>query len=165
MNRVDLALFIFVACAAIRGSWRGFLRESFGFLGLVGGVAAAFRYGPVATEVLGRQMPSSAALEIQAGVGFVAIFVVVQLALNLLGLILDRMFGGAIVNVANRIAGGLLGASKGVALLAFLLLFGHLFSVSNFDAQIMASSSGRFLVNAAGNTIRSAAQSGAQPAS
>jgi uncharacterized membrane protein required for colicin V production len=41
VNRIDLILAIVLIVFALRGFWRGFSREFFGFIGLIGGVAVA----------------------------------------------------------------------------------------------------------------------------
>ena len=39
MNRIDVVLAVVLALFALRGFWRGFSREIFALIGLVGGVA------------------------------------------------------------------------------------------------------------------------------
>ena len=41
MNRIDVVLAIVLLLFAVRGFWRGFSREFFGFVGLIGGLAIA----------------------------------------------------------------------------------------------------------------------------
>lgn len=153
MNGVDVALVIVLAGCALRGWWRGFFRECFGVVALVVGVAAALRFtggaeGAVQSHL---RLPSP----VGAGVAFVAIFVVVHGFINVVGVLVSRLTHTAALDVLNGIGGALLGVAKGTVVLAFLLLFLHLFPlVPSFDPQVMGSSLGRPLVGVAGNAIR-----------
>lgn len=159
MNSVDLVLAFLLAVYGLRGYWRGFIRETFGLLALAAGIAAAFRFAADGTVLLQQYLtlPTS----VQGGVAFVFIFMLVHAVVNLAGVLLDRLAGlGAI----NRLGGVALGAGKGAAVLAFVLLFLHLFSISSsLDRHIMSSRIGPPLVNAAGNVVRFGLQSTPQP--
>lgn len=164
MNRVDLALLLVGAACALRGYGRGFFRESFGLLALVAAVAAAFRFTASGMAVIEQyiMLPAPA----QTGVAFVAIFVLVHSAMNLIGVALDRLVGTGLLRAVTGAAGALLGVGKAAVVCGFVLLFLHLFPVlSGLDEHLMASAIGRPLVNAAGNAIRVGLQSGAAPSS
>lgn len=155
MNSIDLALVCALTLAALRGWWRGFFRESFGVLALIGGVAAAFRLTPCGVLLIQDLTAAAAPLPVQAGVSFVLIFFAVYGVVSLCGFVFERLFGASMGHFVSCAAGGLLGAVKGAAVLALFLLFVHLFPLApNLDARIMTSSVGRSLVNAAGNVIR-----------
>ncbi len=158
MNGVDLALGILLSVCALRGFWRGFFRETFGLLALIGGVAAAVQLAPFGSVILQRYTQLPAAVD--AGLAFVAIFVIVHTAVNLIGVLLDRLTGALFLRGLNRLGGALLGAGKGAAVLGLVLLFLHLFPViPELDGQIMNSAIGRPLVSVAGNVIRLSLQS------
>jgi len=162
MNSVDVALLILLAVCALRGYWRGFFRESFGLLALIGGVAAALRLTSLGAAVLQQHLPLPPPLE--AGLAFVLIFVVVHTVVNLMGVVLDRIAGALFLRGINRVAGAAFGIGKGAAVLGFLLLFLHLFPlVPDLDGHIMTSTIGRPLVTAAGNVIRLGLTSAAPP--
>jgi membrane protein required for colicin V production len=153
MNGVDLALGLLLAVCALRGYWRGFFRESFGLLALVGGVTAAVRFATPGAGVLQHYLRLPAAVD--AGLAFVLIFVIVHTIVNLIGVLLDRLTGALFLRGINRLAGAALGVGKGAAVLALVLLFFHLFPIiPELDGQIMSSSIGRPLVNVAGDVIR-----------
>lgn len=162
MNGVDLALGILLSVCALRGYWRGFFRETFGLLALIGGVAAAVEFAALGAGMLQPYVHLPAAVD--AGLAFVAIFVVVHTGINLVGVLLDRLTGALFLRGLNRLGGALLGAGKGAAVLGLVLLFLHLFPViPELDGQIMSSTIGRPLVSVAGNVIRLSLQSAAQP--
>lgn len=162
MTSVDVAVAVLLALFALRGYWRGFFRESFGFAALVVGVLAALRFTPAGEAALQPylKLPSP----IPAGVAFVAIFVAVHTLINFLGVLLDWAAGAPTLRWINGIAGAVFGAGKGAAVLAFLLLFLHLFPIAGtVEAQIMRSSLGRQLVAGASTFLRLGLKTSLEP--
>ena len=154
MNGVDLALAFLLAIFGLRGYWRGLLREGFAFLALVAGVTAAFRSTAMVAAEVDRYVSLPAAL--QAGAAFVMVFVMVHVSVNLFGVLLDHLVGTHVAGWFNRLIGAAAGVGKGVAVLAFVLLFLHLFPVfRGLDERVMRSKIGPPLVGAASNVIRS----------
>jgi membrane protein required for colicin V production len=118
VNRIDVILAIVLAFFVIRGFWRGFSREFFGFIGLLGGlVVAAAAYGTVAAS-LPEAIPHGA----RPIVAFAVLFFAVNLAANLLGALVHHLLGLVFLSPVNRIAGAAFGAAKGAALLLVALL-------------------------------------------
>jgi uncharacterized membrane protein required for colicin V production len=166
MNGIDVALVGLLLLCAVRGFWRGFFRESFGFLGLVLGLVAALRFADAGATFLTDFVPGSAVLPAagRMGVAFVAIFVVVQTFLNLFGFLLDRLVGSLLVRRLNHAAGALFALAKGGAVLALVLLFFHNFPVvPGLDRRIVESRLGRPMVAAANSVIRIGLREGASP--
>jgi membrane protein required for colicin V production len=157
MNPLDVALVILLLLSALRGTWRGFFRESFGFVALVLGLWAALRGAPAGAAWLAAHAPladlnGTAVL----GVAFVAIFLFVSTLLNLIGIASDQLFGRGPLRIATRAGGALFALAKGTAVLAFVLLFLQLFPiVPGIDRQIMDSRIARPMVSAAGAVLRS----------
>ena len=153
MNGVDLALVFLLSISALRGYWRGFFRETFGLLALLGGIAVAIQFAAFGAGLL--QQYFRIPPPIDAGVAFVVIFILLHSAVNLIGVLLDRLASALFLRGVNRFAGAVLGAGKGAAILGLLLLFLHLFPlVPGLDQQVMDSTIGRPLVEAAGDAIR-----------
>ena len=153
MNPVDVALMVLVGFFVLRGFWRGFFRESFGFLALVAGIFCALEF---TGAVIGR-LPEVGDLLGTTGpmVVFVGIFVLVHTVINLVGLLLDRIANSLLFRTVSRLTGGAFGAFKGAAVSAFVLLFLHLFPVSsNLDRQIRESQFARPLVDVATTVLR-----------
>ena len=162
MNAVDLVLVFLLLLWALRGYWRGFFRESFGLIALVGGLAMATQFAALGGGLLQQRFRIPAPVD--AGVAFVTIFLIVHTLVNLVGVLFDRLAGALFLRSINRLAGAAFGAGKGAAILGLLLLFLHLFPlVPDLDAQIMNSVIGRPLVNTAGDAVRFALQTAAQP--
>ena len=152
MNPVDLAVGFTLGIFALRGYWRGFFRESFGVLALLGGLAAAMRLSPGLSQ---RLEPYAALPVVREGTAFVGTFVATYCVTTLIGYALHRLAGGAAYGLANRLAGVAVGAGKGGALLAFVLLFLHLFPlIGTLDTRLMESHLAPPLIAAASNVIR-----------
>jgi len=163
MNGIDVALVVLLLLCGLRGSWRGFFRESFGFAALLLGLLVALRVAPAGAEWLSSRVPtgemSAAALQ---GAAFVAIFMVVSAAVNLIGLACDQLFGRGVLRVPSRVGGALFGLAKGAAVFAFVLLFLHLFPVvPGIDQQLSASRVARPMIAAAGAALRAGWHDGA----
>jgi uncharacterized membrane protein required for colicin V production len=89
------------------------------------------------------------------GIAFVATFIVVQTFFSLFGYLLDRTVSSIAMNRMSHAAGALFAIAKGGAILAFVLLFFHLFPVvPSLDQPIMESRLGRPLLTAASSMIR-----------
>ena len=162
MNGIDVALVVLLLLCGLRGSWRGVFRESFGFAALLLGLAAALRGAEPGAAWLTEHAPigelSGAAL---LGAAFVVIFLVVSGLINLIGVACDQLFGRGVLRVPNRIAGVVFALGKGAAVLAFVLLFLHLFPVvPGIDRQIASSRLARPMVSAASAALRSAWRDG-----
>ncbi len=156
MNGIDVVLVVLLLIFTVRGFWRGFFRESFGFLALVVGLALALRFADRGAALLAvwLDFPELSAAA-RLGIAFVGIFVVVQTAINLIGLLCDAVVGRAALRRVSRVTGAGFAVAKGGAILAFVLLFLQLFPVApQLDRQIMESRLARPLVSVAGLVIR-----------
>jgi membrane protein required for colicin V production len=156
MNLVDIALAILLLICAVRGFWRGLIRESFGFAAFVAGLGVALRMADAVGQSLeGVDLLASLPDAARVGGAFVAIFLVVSAVLNLVGFVLDRLVGGGSLRQVGKVAGGLFGVAKGAAVLAFVLLFFQLFPfVRGLDQQLAQSRLARPMISAAGNFLR-----------
>jgi len=136
VNRIDLILAVVLALFALRGFWRGFSREFFGFIGLIGGLAvAAATYAVVATH-----LPEAFPERTRPIIAFALVFFAVDLAANIIGAILHRVLGLVFLSPVNRLAGGVFGAIKGSALVAIALLLILAYAPSPALEQELATS-------------------------
>ena len=118
MNRLDVILVIILTLFAARGFWRGFSREFFGFLGLIGGIAIAAATYAAAVQVV----PGFVPVGVRPIVAFAAVFFAVDLAANLLGMLVHAALGFLFLSPINRVGGALFGAAKGAAMATIALL-------------------------------------------
>lgn len=167
MIEIDVALVILLIICTMRGLWRGFWRESFAFFALLAGLLAALRFADAGAAVLASRVELAAlSVTARAGIAFVVIFFSVNILVNVLGLLCDRWLGRGRLRYFSRVGGALFALGKGSAVLAFVLLFLHLFPVMpGLDRQIMDSRIARPLVSAAGTVLRSAGREPAPPSS
>jgi membrane protein required for colicin V production len=114
VNRIDVVLAVVLALFALRGFQRGFSREIFALIGLVGGVAVAAGTYADAAVMLPPEVPEI----VRPAVAFVGIFFAVALAAKLAGILVQRMLGLVMLTPLDRAAGVLFGAAKGAAVLA-----------------------------------------------
>jgi len=118
VNRIDVVLAIVLALFAIRGFWRGFSREFFGFVGLIGGLAvAAATYAAAVTYV-----PDSIPARVRPIVSFAVVFFAVDFLANVIGAVVHRLLGILFLSPVNRIAGAVFGVAKGAAMSMIALL-------------------------------------------
>ncbi len=153
MNRLDIAIIIVVMIFAVRGFWRGFLRECFALVGLIAGIAAAIMFSDGVAAALTEwvKLPPPAC----AAIAFLGIFLVLQTTITVVGILLDRITKSVFVGGLNRTAGACFAIAKTGVVIAFVLLFLHLFPVvPKFDDQVASSSIARPMVSAAGTIIR-----------
>jgi len=113
VNRIDVVLAVVLALFALRGFQRGFSREIFSLIGLVGGVAVATATYGDAAVMLPPEVPEIA----RPAVAFLAIFAAVALAAKLAGTLLHYLLGLTMLSPLDRIGGVLFGAAKGAALI------------------------------------------------
>lgn len=165
MATPDVALVAFVVLAAIRGSWRGFYREAFGLLALVGGLGIAALAAPWVETVIRDAVRLPPPLP--AAMAFVGVFVAAHTVFHAAGALGEWLRSPTGSRWASALGGGLLGAGKGAVLLAFVLLFLHLFPiVPRVDAYLAESPLARQLVGAAARFIEvSGTGGGAGPGS
>jgi membrane protein required for colicin V production len=114
VNRIDVVLAVIVALFALRGFQRGFSREIFALIGLVGGIAAATTMFPDAVPMLPPEVPELA----RPAVAFAGIFLAVAVAAKLAGFLVQRALGLVLLSPLDRVVGILFGAAKGVAVIA-----------------------------------------------
>lgn len=162
MNGPDVLLLCLLALAALRGFWRGFFREAFGLLALIGGLAAAVWLTPWGETFIRNSFRLPPPLP--AGVAFVGTFVVVHTGLNALGALADWLRGAAAHRWLDGLGGAVLAAGKGGILLAVLLLFFHLFPVlPKLDARLSQSVVAQRLMTVAARAVRTGWASGVAP--
>jgi membrane protein required for colicin V production len=154
MNLVDLALTVLLLLCAIRGFWRGLIRESFGFAAFLVGLLAALRFAdPVGQSLQSWEILAALPDAARVGGAFVIIFLLASAAINVLGFALDRLFGRGLL---RGVGGGIVGVAKGAAVLSFVLLFFHLFPfVRGLDDRLAGSRLARPMISAADNLLRS----------
>jgi membrane protein required for colicin V production len=118
VNRIDVILAIVLSLFAIRGFWRGFSREFFGFVGLIGGLAVAAASYAAATAY----MPEAVPARLRPIAAFAAVFFAVDFLAIIIGALIHRLLGILFLSPVNRVAGAVFGVAKGAAMTMIALL-------------------------------------------
>jgi len=113
-----VVLAIVLVLFALRGFWRGFSREFFGFVGLIGGLAVAAASYAAAVAYLPDAVPE----RIRPIVAFALVFFAVDVLANIVGALLHRLLGIFFLSPVNRVAGAVFGVAKGAAMTMIALL-------------------------------------------
>lgn len=120
MNQVDVVLLVLLVPFALRGLFRGLLREAAALVGLVVGVVvAASRWHELAAVLVDRFAVSAQTAGVVAPA---AVFLAVYLVAVLIGAILHRLARTLLLGPVDRTAGLVFGAAKGAAVCGFALL-------------------------------------------
>jgi membrane protein required for colicin V production len=116
MNIVDIVLAVLCVWFAVSGIARGLVRQLFSIGGLVAGHLAGIRfYGLVASML-------KLSFQYNDVVGYLAVFLVVYLAVRLLGAFVEGRIRASKLSAADRMAGMVAGLAKG-ALVSVLVVF------------------------------------------
>ena len=142
MNQLDALLLVFLVPFALRGCWRGLLREFSALAGLIGGVLIAVAFEPaVAATVVERGLLPPLAAGVAA---FLGLFLGVYVGANLIGTLADRLARTLLLGGLNRMAGIAFGLAKGAVLLGFGLSLAQRLAPSRaLDETIASSQLGR----------------------
>lgn len=119
---LDLILAGFVAVGAVQGFLRGGVRQIGDLAGIVGGLWVGFHYADKGAALLERigQIPD----QMEMHLGFLAVFVAVQLGARLAALVASSAVGVIGLGGLNRAFGGALGGFKAALIASILLTVG-----------------------------------------
>ncbi|OGI43352.1 MAG: hypothetical protein A2150_00740 [Candidatus Muproteobacteria bacterium RBG_16_64_11] len=124
VNGIDVAVFALIAVYGAIGAWRGFLREFMSLAAWVLAIAGAWLLTDLVAARLAPKYDPAFAKIAGAMMVFMAVFIIVLIA----GFVIRRMFFSGKPGAFGRVAGGLLGAARGGAVVLILVLLAGLFS-------------------------------------
>jgi len=115
MNLLDYASLAIVLFYAFTGIRKGFVRIIFDLIAMVGGLYLAVQY----TDLMGDYLVSVVNVPEQYSsvVGFAVIWGGVLISVMVIGMVIHRLFGWAMLGPINAVGGGVLGVLKGVVVL------------------------------------------------
>lgn len=139
----DIVVIATVLASAVIAFLRGFIREALTILGIVGGLAAAFFFGPVAAPVVRRWFGVGAGVSdevkdasklfdlipytlVADALCYGTIFIVIVVALSFISHALSDMVKSAGMGPVDRTLGVVFGIARGIILLALMYLPVHL---------------------------------------
>ncbi len=119
MNPFDIGIVTIVGFCLIRGLFRGFIKELFSIIGVLGGFYAACIYYSEVTKFLSTWVSNLSYLNI---ISFLVIFCVVFIFINILGVIIKYLLNIVLLGWLDRIFGAGFGAVKGILIASILLM-------------------------------------------
>jgi membrane protein required for colicin V production len=120
MNGLDYAILAIVGLGALSGLTRGALRMATSILSLVLGIYAASVYYERAAAIAHKYLATSPTMS--ALIGYAAVFVIVFVAIEYAGATVVRLAQIIHLNLIDRLAGAVLGASIGALIAGFVVL-------------------------------------------
>ena len=127
INYFDLIIFTLVTLLGLKGLFRGFIKEFFALVGIVGGVFIASRVAANTGELIADIIPIENNNTMLLA-GFIASLIVVWLAAYFIGIIFSKIFSLSGLGIFDRVLGFLFGAGK-----VFLLFSIITYAVSNIE--------------------------------
>ena len=128
VNYFDLIIFGLVGLLGLKGLFRGFIKEIFALIGIVGGVFIASRFASVIGETIATIIPIDNNNTMML-IGFVASLVAFWILTYILGTIISKVFSLSGLGIFDRFLGFVFGAGK-----VFLLFSIIVYAVSQVDA-------------------------------
>jgi len=109
LDLVSIALIVFLG---IKGILRGFVKEVFGLIGIIGGIFIASKYAQVAGEYadanfLNLQNKSSVYL-----IGFIAVFILIWIVATFIGSMLGKLVNSSGLGIVDKSLGFVVGGAK-----------------------------------------------------
>jgi membrane protein required for colicin V production len=139
INYFDLIIFALVTLLGLKGLMRGFVKEFFALVGLVGGVFVASRLASTTGELLDSIIPIDNNNTMLL-IGFIISLVLFWILAYIVGMIVSKAFSLSGLGIFDRFLGFVFGAGK-----IFLLFSIIIYAISNvevIDKKLEASTKG-----------------------
>ena len=120
MNILDIIILICLIPALIQGLIKGFISQAIALISLVAGVWASYRFAGVACEWLSQYISGSE--QVLRIASFALIFILVILALSLVGKLLDKVIQIVMLGWLNKLLGGVFAVLKWVLILSLIVV-------------------------------------------
>jgi len=130
VNFFDYILIGLVGLSMILSLWRGFIREIISLIGLVAAFLLASRTSGYAGDFLGQWLPNSTVADIA---GFGLVFVLVMLAVGIVGVVIRKLVDMADLTATDRTLGVFFGVARGFLLIAVSFLIFTSYSSAKAD--------------------------------
>lgn len=111
INFFDVIVITLIIILGLKGLFRGFIKELFALIGIIGGVFIASRLAKNVGEIVNSIIPIDNEHTILL-VGFIVAIVVFWLIAYLLGIVLEKIFSVSGLGIFDRVFGFLFGAGK-----------------------------------------------------
>jgi len=119
VNFFDYILIGLLGLSMILSLWRGFIREVISLIGLIAAFLLASRASGEAGDFLSQWLPNSTMADVA---GFALVFVLVMLAVGIVGALIRKLVDMADLTATDRILGVFFGMARGFLLIAVSFL-------------------------------------------
>jgi membrane protein required for colicin V production len=119
INLFDIVVVTLIVLLGLKGLFRGFARELFGIIGIVGGVFVASRLGSTTGEMINGIIPMQNENTILLS-GFIATLVVFWIIAYIVGMTITKVLCASGLGIFDRLFGFVFGASKIFLLFAII---------------------------------------------
>jgi len=109
LDLISIALILFLG---IKGIFRGFIKEVFGLVGIIGGIYVASRYAQIAGEYIDHNflnLQNKGSLYL---IGFIAVLILFWLFAVMVGFLLQKLVHSSGLGPVNMALGFIVGAAK-----------------------------------------------------
>jgi membrane protein required for colicin V production len=128
LSYFDIIVTTLVTLLGLKGLFRGFIKEFFALIGIVGGVFIASRIASNTGEIIANFIPIDNNNTMLL-IGFIVSFIAIWLAVYMLGTVFSKIFSLSGLGVFDKILGFVFGAGK-----IFLFFSIITYAVSNVEA-------------------------------
>lgn len=125
MNILDIIISLPIAYGLIRGLFRGLVKELTTLVSLFVAIICAKLYAP--TVALYLQTLVTWSQQICEAVAYSAIFIVVAMALNIIGRLLSKMLSAISLGGINKLLGAVFGAGKWILIMMVIITIVNIF--------------------------------------
>jgi membrane protein required for colicin V production len=134
ISLLDLVSLSLIAFLGVKGIFRGFVKETFGLIGIIGGIYVASRYAQTMGEYLDTNFFHLQNKNSLYLIGFIASLIAFWLIAVLIGSMLGKLVNSSGLGIVDRILGFFVGAAK--VFMIFSVIIYVLNSIPVFKASI-----------------------------
>jgi membrane protein required for colicin V production len=153
LNYFDIVIIVFTVLFGLKGLISGFIKEAFGFIGIIGGVYIASRLNIQAGQIIGNifNITNEATLSF---VGFVVVVVFIWISSYLIGQIISKIVKLSGLGIFDRVFGFIVGGGK-VFMMASIIIYalGNISILKKVLPQAITNSLTYPLLNSLGATL------------
>jgi len=134
VSLLDLVSILLILFLGIKGILRGFVKEVFGLIGIIGGIYIASKYAQVGGEYLDANFLN---LQNKASVyliGFIAVLILFWIVATFLGSMLGKLVNSSGLGIVDKILGFVVGGAK--IFLIFSVIIYVLSSIGIFKSSL-----------------------------
>ena len=116
---VDICFLILMLVFAVLALLKGFIKEIFGKVSVIGGLACSIVFSPRLTPYVENALHNKI---VSVVLSFLLVFVAVFLVICIVQRVFEKIFSGEIMRGLDRVLGFLLGAAEGLVVVLFLMV-------------------------------------------